>query len=229
MKILLVEDDDRIADAVVEYLTDQHYVVEVADNGKIAQELLDVFAYELILLDIMLPEIDGITLCRQLRFQGYDLPILMLTARDTIPDRVMGLDAGADDYLIKPFALQELSARIRALLRRGKIDLPPVLSWGELRLDPNTYEVFYQNTLLNLRPKEFRVLEFFLRHEGRVISRGELLAHLWADDAFPEEATVKMHIRNLRQKLSAVKAPDPIETVYGLGYRLRKQPEAALS
>lgn len=226
MKILLVEDDERITDAIVEDLSDQHYLVEVAHDGQEAWELVDVFVYDLILLDVMLPKIDGITLCQKLRSQGCQTPILMLTARDTVKDRVMGLDAGADDYLVKPFALQELSARVRALLRRGNPSLPPVLVWGGLSLDPSSCEVFYEEQLIPLSPKEYTLLEFFLRHERRVFSRSQLLEHLWPFERLPEEATVKAHIRSLRQKLDAFGAPsDLIETVYGLGYRLKEKPE----
>ena len=225
MKILVVEDDERISDAITEYLADQHYAVETAYDGEAAWELLDVFTYDLILLDVMLPKIDGITLCQKLRSKGYDTPILMLTAKDTLNDRIEGLDAGADDYLVKPFELGELSARIRALLRRGNSTLPPVLTWGDLKLDPSTCEVFYEEQLLALSPKEYKLLEFFLRNGRRVFSRAQILEHLWSFEQVPEEATVKAHIRGLRQKLESVGAPhDLIETVYGLGYRLKEEP-----
>ncbi|MDJ0599930.1 MAG: response regulator transcription factor [Crocosphaera sp.] len=223
MKILVVEDDENIAIPIEEDLDERNYIVEVANNGEEARELLDVFNYDLIVLDVMLPKLDGISLCQQLRANGCQTPILMLTARDTIKDRVKGLDAGADDYLIKPFDLEELSARIRALLRRGETALPPILSWGELCVDPNTCEVTYQQEGLNLSPKEYRLLEFFLRHPRRMFSRAQLLEHLWAMDQIPEEATVKAHISSLRQKLkTAGLESDVIETVYGLGYRLKE-------
>ena len=225
MKILLVEDDERITDAIVEDLTDQHYVIDVAYDGYAGWEYAEAFTYDLILLDVMLPKLDGIGLCKRLRSQGYDTPILILTARDTINDRVAGLDAGADDYLVKPFDLQELSARIRALLRRGSPALPPVLEWGNLRLDPSTCEVFYSEQALPLSPKEYRLLELFLRNGRRVFSRAQILEQLWPFERIPEEATVKAHIRSLRQKLEATGAPhDLIETVYGLGYRLKEKP-----
>ncbi|NET69107.1 MAG: response regulator transcription factor [Moorea sp. SIO1G6] len=225
MRILLVEDDERITDALAEDLTDQHYVVDVANDGQIGRELVESFSYDLILLDVMLPKMDGITLCRKLRSQGNSTPILMLTARDTISDKIVGLDAGADDYLVKPFDLGELSARMRALLRRGNTTLPPVLEWDSLRLDPSTCEVFYEDRLLSLSPKEYALLEFFLRHPRRVFSRAQILENLWSFERLPEEATVKAHIRGLRQKLEAAGAPsDLIETVYGLGYRLKEKP-----
>lgn len=225
MRILLVEDDERIADALAEDLTDQHYTVDVAYDGRAGLELNDAFIYDLILLDLMLPEIDGIAVCRQLRAQGCYTPVLMLTARDTTTDKVLGLDAGADDYMVKPFELEELSARIRALLRRGNAALPPVLEWENLRLDPNTCEVSYRGQFLALTPKEYQLLELFLRNGRRVFSRTQILDHLWSFDAPPAEDTVKMHIRGIRQKLKAVGAPgDLIETVYGLGYRLAQNP-----
>lgn len=222
-KILLIEDDERIAEALAEDLTDRHYAVDIAHDGQLGAELAESFSYDLILLDVMLPKIDGITLCRKLRAEGVSLPILMLTARDSVDDRVIGLDAGADDYLVKPFELQELSARIRALLRRGNSTFSPLLEWGDLRLNPNTCEVFYEARLLSLTPKEYSLLELFLRHNRRVFSRAQILEHLWSFEEIPEEATVKAHIRGLRQKLKSAGVPvNLIETVYGLGYRLKQ-------
>ena len=227
MKILVVEDDERISDAVVEYLSDSHYAVEAVYDGQSAWELLEVFTYDMILLDVMMPNMDGMTLCKKLRKKGTSIPILMLTARDTLHDKIEGLDAGADDYLIKPFELEELSARIRALLRRGASTTAPILSWGDLSLDPSSCEVFYGEKPLPLSPKEYKLLEFFLRNGRRVFSRAQILEHLWSFEQVPEEATVKAHIRGLRQKLEASGAPsDIIETVYGLGYRLKEKPES---
>ncbi len=225
MKILLVEDDDRIAEALAEDLTEQHYVVDVASDGQAGLELVEVFTYDLLLLDVMLPKLSGISLCERLRGGGYTMPILLLTARDTSEDKVMGLDAGADDYVVKPFDLQELGARIRALLRRGSSTSPPVLEWGALSLDPGTCEVTYEGQLLNLTPKEYCLLELFLRHGRRVFSRSAIVEQLWSFESPPEEETVKAHIKGLRQKLKLVGAPvDFIETVYGLGYRLKPNP-----
>ncbi|MGK7957088.1 MAG: response regulator transcription factor [Crocosphaera sp.] len=225
MKILVVEDNEGIAFAIEELLDEQNYIVEVALDGQAGWELLGVFDYDVIVLDVMLPKIDGVDLCRKLRSNGCKTPILMLTARDTLEAKVKGLDAGADDYLIKPFENDELLARIRALLRRGETALPPVLSWGDLCVDPNNCEVTYQQEVLNLSPKEYRLLEFFLRHPRRMFSRSQLLDHLWSMDQIPEEATVKAHISSLRQKLkTAGLKSDVIETVYGLGYRLKEFP-----
>ena len=223
MKILLVEDDERIADPLYEDLTDQHYAVDIACDGQRAWDLLDVFNYDLILLDVMLPKVDGLSLCRQLRSKGCQTPILMLTARDTVPDKVMGLDAGADDYLIKPFDLEELSARVRSLLRRGGKSTSPTLEWGALCLDPSTCEVTYGEQLLSLTPKEYTLLELFLRSGRRIFSSSHILEHLWSFEVPPTEETVRSHISGLRKKLKAAgAASDFIETVHGLGYRLKQ-------
>lgn len=222
MRILIVEDDERIADALAEALVDQHYVVDIAKDGQVGWEFVKAFPYDLILLDVMLPKLNGMKLCQQLRQNAYSMPILMLTARDTSTDKVMSLDAGADDYVVKPFDLQELMARIRALLRRGVTILPPVLEWGSLRLDPSICTVTYNRQLLHLTPKEYQIIELFLHNTHKVFSRRELLTHLWSIEEPPGEETVKVHIRGLRQKLKSAGAADLIETVYGLGYRLKQ-------
>ncbi|MBD6614349.1 response regulator [Komarekiella sp. 'clone 1'] len=223
MRILLVEDDNSLAQALATVLTKQNYVVDIAADGEAGWELVSVCKYDLILLDIVLPKLDGISLCRQLRQEGYQMLILLLTAKDTETDKVIGLDAGADDYVVKPFDFQELSARIRALLRRGNTALPPVLEWGRLRLDPSTCEVTYADIALNLTAKEFSLLDLFLRNNQRIFSRGAIVDQLWsAEKDPPEENTIKSHIKSLRQKLKAVGAPyDFIETIYGMGYRLK--------
>ncbi|MBW4446916.1 MAG: response regulator transcription factor [Hassallia sp. WJT32-NPBG1] len=223
MRILLVEDNARLAEALLEALTDQLYVVDVVKDGEFAWDQVKAIAYDLILLDVMLPKLDGISLCQRLRHHGYSLPILMLTARDTSTDKVNGLDAGADDYVVKPFDLQELLARIRALLRRGSSTSPPILTWGKLLLNPSTYEVTYLDVPLQLTPKEFSLLELLLRNGRRVLSRAVIIDSLWKSESSPEEDTVKAHIKSLRQKLRTVAAPeDFIETVHGLGYRLKQ-------
>lgn len=224
MRILLVEDDERITKALAEALMDHHYVVDIVHDGQMGWEFMESADYDLIILDLMLPGINGIQLCQKLRQQGKSTPVLMLTAKDTSADKVLGLDVGADDYVIKPFDLQELLARIRALLRRGNSVLPPVLEWGNLRLDPNSCEVTYAEKLLSLTPKEYGLLELFLRSPGRVLSREIILEHLWSFEDIPGEDTVKTHIKRLRQKLKTVGVPSTlIETVYGLGYRLNTQ------
>lgn len=224
MRILLIEDDIRLAETLAEALTDQLYTVDIAIDGESALDYTRASDYDLLLLDVMLPLLDGFSLCQQLRSHGYQIPILILTARDTICDKIAGLDAGADDYIVKPVDLGELFARIRALLRRGSASSPPILKWGALNLDPSTYEVSYTNNQLHLTPKEYSLLELLLRNGRRVLSRRAIIGHIWPLEAPPEEDTVKVHIRSLRQKLKAVGAPeDFIETVHSIGYRLNKE------
>jgi DNA-binding response OmpR family regulator len=222
MRILLVEDDKRIAQALVETFKDRQYIVDLATDGEMGWHLVQTLNYDLILLDVMLPKLDGISLCKRLRQAGYMIPVLMLTARDTSSDKVIGLDAGADDYVVKPFDLAELAARMRALLRRSSSIMPPILEWGLLRLDPSTCEVTYADKPLNLTPKEFGLLELFLRNGRLVLSRSTILEKLWSLEDPPGEEAVKVHIKELRKKLRKVGASaDLIETVYGLGYRLK--------
>lgn len=224
MRILLVEDDERITQALAEALMDHHYVVDVVHDGQMGWEFAEAATYDLIILDVMLPRLNGIQFCQRLRQQRNTTPVLILTAKDTSADKVLGLDVGADDYVIKPFDLQELLARVRALLRRGNSALPPILAWGSLRLDPNSCEVTYGEQLLSLTPKEYGLLELFLRNPGRVLSREVILDHLWSFEDIPGDDTVKTHIKRLRQKLKIVGVPSTlIETVYGLGYRLNTQ------
>jgi two-component system response regulator QseB len=223
MKILLIEDDDRIARPLAEELVHQHHVVDVAFDGIQGWEYATSVEYDLILLDLMLPKLDGITLCKRLRLTKYQGLILMLTARDTTTDKVIGLDAGADDYLVKPFELEELAARIRALSRRSGEIKAPILNYGELQLNPNTSDVMYQGKLLSLTPKEYMILELFLKNSNQVFSRSALLDKLWQVDGIAGEETIKTHITNLRKKLRlAGSHEDLIETVYGIGYRLNK-------
>ncbi|MFN6463557.1 MAG: response regulator [Nostoc sp. DedVER02] len=223
MRILLIEDDEVLASVLLQSLTQQHYAVEIAQDGQLGWEYAQATKYDLILTDVVLPKLDGITLCQRLRSSGCSTPILLITAKDETSDRIRGLDAGADDYLIKPLNLRELQARVRALLRRGDTPLPPVLEVGALRLDPSICEVTYDNQVLDLTPKEYSLLEIFLRNPLRVFSRGDIIEHLWTFDDPPQEETVKSHIKGLRHKLKVVGAVDWIENVYGLGYRLKSQ------
>ncbi|OLP19373.1 DNA-binding response regulator [Leptolyngbya sp. 'hensonii'] len=223
MRILLIEDDLRLAETLAEALTDQRYVVDLVTDGETGWHQVKTMDYDLLLLDVMLPELDGISLCHRLRSHGYNLPILILTACDTISDEITGLDVGADDYVVKPVDLQKLFARIRALLRRGNATTLPILEWGELRLNPSTYEVSYNHTPIHLTPKEYALLELLLRNGRRVLSRSVIIEHVWPSEASPEEHTVKVHIRGLRQKLKAAgAAEDLIETVHSMGYRLNQ-------
>ncbi len=221
MRILVVEDDERILDPLAEALRDRHYTVDVAREGQAGLTLAQSIAYDLMVVDWMLPRLSGVELCRQLRQEGQTMPILILTGRDTSRDKVDGLDAGADDYVVKPFDLSELLARVRALLRRGAVAASPLLSWGALQLDPRSCEVTYRSTLVALSPKEYALLELFLRHPGRTFDRAAILDNLWNFDEPPTEEAITAHIRRLRQKLTEAGAPKTaIETRYGMGYRL---------
>jgi diguanylate cyclase (GGDEF)-like protein len=226
MKILLVEDDPLIAEPLAKALIDQHYIVDVAADGQAGSDLLESFAYDLILLDVMLPKLDGISLCRQLRSQGNQTPILLLTAQKADANTVLGLDAGADDYVSKPFSLQELLARIRALLRRGNTALPPLLEWRNLKLDPSICEVTCDRRLIRLTPKEYSLLELLLRNSHRIFNSNVLIDQIWSFEEPPTEDTIRSHVKGLRHKLkTAGVSGDPIETVYGIGYRLRPATE----
>jgi DNA-binding response OmpR family regulator len=223
MRILIVEDDVQIADMLAEALGNYQYVVDIAKDGEMAWNWLEVCQYDLILLDVTLPKINGIRLCQQLRDRRSTVPILMLTARDTLEDKVLGLDAGADVYMVKPFDLEELMAQIRALLRRGSAGVQTTLQWQDLNLNSSTYEVSYQNQPLTLTRKEFALLELLVTNGRRVLSRPGIIDRLWSLDEAPTEDAVKAHIRTLRQKLRAGGAPeDFLETVHGLGYRMKQ-------
>ena len=221
MRILLVEDDDRIAKPLAEGLKNEHHVVEIASDGIEGWEYSQGAKFDLILLDLMLPKLDGITLCKRLRQAGSKALILMLTAKDTTDDKVIGLDAGADDYLVKPFKLKELAARVRALSRRSYELKPQILSYEKLQLNPSTGEATYKNNLLSLTPKEYLILEYFLRHPRQIMTRTAILDKLWEFDKSSGEGTIKTHITNLRSKLKTAGSENNlIETVYGIGYRL---------
>lgn len=221
MKVLIVEDDENIAGALADTLTEQLYSVDVVADGETGWEQAQMNDYDLFLLDVMLPKLDGITLCQKIRNHNENVPILLLTARSTSEDKVKGLDAGADDYVVKPCNLDELSARIRALLRRGLDSLSPLIEWGDLSLNPSTCEVLYGGEVLNLTAKEYGLLKLFLYNNQRVFSCRAILDKLWAYDDAPTEDTVRAHIKGLRHKLKMAKAPrNFVETVYGLGYRL---------
>lgn len=179
MRILLVEDDSQLAESLTEALVVQRYIVDSVRDGESAWEKTQAFVYDLILMDVTLPKLDGIRLCERLRDRGCSSPVLMLTARDTSLDKVIGLDAGADAYMVKPLNLQELLAQIRALLRRGQSGTSPILSWGDLSLDPSSYEVMYGRSPIRLTPKEFALLEALLRHGKRVLSRVAIIEQVW--------------------------------------------------
>jgi two-component system response regulator QseB len=221
MRILLVEDDLRIAKPLAEDLRHQNHVVDIATDGLEGWEYARSANYDLILLDLMLPKLDGIALCKRLRAAQSHVLILMLTARDTTSDRVVGLDAGADDYLVKPVELEELAARIRALSRRSPETKSLILTHGDLQINPSSCTVTYAGNDLSLTPKEYMILECFLKSPTQVLTRSAILDKLWDFDKASGEGTVKTHITNLRSKLKAAGSSENfIETVYGIGYRL---------
>lgn len=221
MRILLVDDDEALMDTLANHLIHQRYAIDIATDGHSAQEYLDMFSYDLVVLDLNLPDGSGIEFCEAFRRNGYEQPILMLSATDTPTHKVKALDSGADDYVVKPFDLDELDARIRALLRREQVGLPTVLQLGGINLDPSTCETTYNSSPVHLTPKEFALLELFLRRPNRVYSLDAIIDDLWAFENPPSEDAVRTHIKGLRQKLTMVGAPkNLIKTVYGLGYRL---------
>ncbi|MGB3613489.1 MAG: response regulator transcription factor [Elainellaceae cyanobacterium] len=221
MKILIVEDDQRIAAPLAKDLRHQHHVVEIAQDGLEGWSYASSGDYDLILLDLMLPKLDGISLCQRLRQAQSSAWILMLTAKDTTQDKISGLDAGADDYLVKPFSLAELAARIRAMSRRSHESISPHLKYGEFDLDPAAQTVTVDTVLLNLTPKEYTILEYFLRHPRQVVSRSILMDKLWEFDQDAGEGTIKTHIANLRSKIKATgSSSSVIKNIYGVGYRL---------
>jgi DNA-binding response OmpR family regulator len=222
MRILLVEDDPALIDILSIGLTEQNYALDTVSDGERGWDYGSTYSYDLIILDWSLPKLDGISLCRRFRDRGDDTPILLLTARNGIQDKIEGLDAGADDYICKPVELEELMARIRALLRRVNSNHSTLLTWGDLQLDPRSCEVRYQNELINLTGKEYALLELFLRHSHEVLSIEEIINSLWSSVEYPSEATVRSHLRRLRNKLKqAGVSQDPIETVQGRGYALK--------
>ena len=222
MRILLVDDDEQLMEVLAGKLVEQRYAVDIANTGEMGWEFILLFDFDLVVLDWMLPDTDGVKLCQQIRAEGYTMPIMLLTARDRQDDKVLGLDAGADDYVVKPFDFDELTARIRALLRR-EIDISsPILEWEDLKLNPKTHEVFHRDKLLPFTPKEYGMIELFMRHPQQVFSPGAIINNLWAGEDTPGEEAVRTHIKGLRQKLKAVgMAKDTIKTVYGVGYRLK--------
>ncbi len=221
VRILVVEDELKMASLLRRGLLEEGHAVDVARTGDDALWMGRAVEYDAIVLDLMLPGVDGIEVCRRLRESGVWAPVLMLTARDGVEDRVAGLDAGADDYLRKPFSFAELLARLRALVRRGAAERPIVLQVGDLRLDPGTRQVWRGETEVRLSGKEFALLETFMRRPGQVLSRYQLLEHAW-DSAYEHRSNVvDVYVRYLRDKIDRPFDRESLETVRGAGYRLR--------
>ena len=217
MRVLVVEDEPKMASLIRRGLEEEDMAVDVTARGDDAVWMAGSTEYDAVILDVMLPGLDGFEVCRRLRADEVWTPVLMLTARDAVEDRVTGLDTGADDYLVKPFAFDELLARLRALARRGAGERPAVLEAGDLRLDPATRRVCRGEAEVALSPKEYALLETLMRRPGQVLSRLQLLEHAWDDSYENRSNVVDVYIRYLRQKVG----PDTIETVRGVGYRLR--------
>jgi DNA-binding response OmpR family regulator len=224
MRVLVVEDEHRVANYVSKALTEEMWAVDVARDGLKGWELARTYDYDAIVLDLMLPHLDGLTVCRQLRGAGKKTPVLILSARDMVEDRVRGLDAGADDYLVKPFAIEELIARLRALHRRR--DSSPVLAAGSLTLDPSTRAVRRGDRVIALSAKEYALLEYLLRHAGAVLTRTMIAEHVW-DFTFEQASNVvDVCIKRLREKIDEDGRPSLIQAVRGVGYVLRDSSEA---
>jgi two-component system OmpR family response regulator len=222
MRALLVEDDVRMAAALRRGLRAHGVVADVAPTGDEALGIAQASAPDVIVLDVMLPGMDGFEVCRRLRDAGVWTPIVMLTARDSVDDRVRGLDAGADDYLTKPFSLAELLARLRAVARRGAVERPTELRVGDLRLDPATRRVWRGTDEVHLSAREFALLETFMRHAGQVLSQLQLLDSAWEYDYENRSNVVEVYVRYLREKIDRPFGVSSIETVRGAGYRLRE-------
>ncbi|MEA1958754.1 MAG: response regulator transcription factor [Chloroflexota bacterium] len=220
MRILVVEDEKDLAEAIAAGLQKQGYAADIALDGAEAIDMFEVNEYDLLVLDLNLPKIDGIEVCRRIRSSGSSAGILMLTARTGLDDKVIGLDQGADDYLVKPFHFPELLARVRAILRREGAVRHDILRVGDLVLDPNAMRGFYKGGDISLTVKEFGILEYLARNAGRIVSQEELLEHVWNDEANLFTHTIKVHIKNIRKKLSDAGTGDLIFTVKGRGYML---------
>ncbi|MDX6200958.1 MAG: two-component system, OmpR family, response regulator [Frankiales bacterium] len=226
MRLLVVEDNARMASLLQRGLTEEGYSVDMTGDGLEAMEWTATRAYDAVVLDVMLPGADGFEVCADMRRSGRWAPVLMLTARDEVDWRVRGLECGADDYVVKPFAFTELTARLRALVRRGARERPPTLTNGRVRIDPSGRRVWNGDHEVFLAPTQFDLLELLVRHPGEVFSRSRLLAEVWDIAADPRSNVVDQHIGSLRRRLQESTSWDDLETVRGIGYRLRPIPAA---
>lgn len=224
LKILLVDDEPALTEPLSRLLTREGYAVDVATDGRAGADLVSVENYDLLILDWMLPDLTGVQICQQLRSRGDLTPVLFLTAKDTLDDRVLGLDAGADDYLVKPFELRELLARVRALLRRAQaVDPQPTqarLCVDELELDIDNQLAHIRDRSIELSDKETQLLGYLMQHAGQVVTHDRLQSHLWGQTTPPSSNVLAALVRLLRRKLEAPNSPELIQTVYGKGYRL---------
>jgi two-component system response regulator MprA len=221
MRILVVDDEPAVRDALERALRLEGYDVELAEDGAAALERIAGSPPDAVVLDVLMPRLDGLATCRRLRATGDPTPVLMLTARDDVPDRVAGLDAGADDYLVKPFALEELLARLRALLRRSGADDAVLLRFGDLTLDPLRHQVRRGEREIELTRTEFSLLELFLRNQGQVLTRSVIFDRIWGYDFGPTSNSLEVYVGYLRRKTEAGGEPRVLQTVRGIGYVLR--------
>ena len=221
MRILLVEDDTGVASFITKGLREEQYAIDATGDGEEGFQMANTIPYDLLILDVMVPQMDGFTICRRLREKGNKTPILLLTARDTVEDRVTGLDTGADDYLTKPFAFPELLARIRALLRRGNAQPGARLSAADLELDPIAHRVLRAGQEITLTNKEYALLEYLLRNANRVLTRTAIIDHVWDIQYDSMTNIVDVHIRSLRAKIDRDFSPPLIQTIRGVGYMLK--------
>ncbi|GHH77109.1 response regulator transcription factor [Promicromonospora soli] len=221
MRILVVEDEPKMARLLQRGLSERGNTVEVAPTGEVASEIATAGDFDVVLLDVALPGIDGFEVCRRLRAARVWVPVLMVTARSAVEDRIRGLDTGADDYLVKPFSLEELLARIRALARRGPVVRPTVLTVGDLTMDPATRRVWRGEREVPLSAKEFSLLETFMRRPDQVLTRDQLLEHAWDMAYEPRSNVIDVYVRYLREKIDRPFGRRTLETVRGIGYRLR--------
>lgn len=224
MRVLLVEDDARLSESVAAYLRREGFSVDAADTGEAALRQARIEPYDVVILDLRLPDVDGLDVCRRLRGGGFTSPVLMATARDAVQDRVAGLDTGADDYIVKPYALEELVARVRALLRRPRDVMPVTLRAGDLELDTAARRARRADRTIELTTKEYAVLEVFLRHPDEVLTREKISAHAWDESYDPFSNVVDVYVMRLRRKLEADGGSALISTVRGAGYRLSAEP-----
>ena len=222
MRVLIVEDEHRIAESIRKGLTQESFAVDVAHDGEVGYDLAASEDYDVMILDLMLPKMDGMSICRELRKESIQTPILILTAKGELSDKVAGLNCGADDYLLKPFAFSELLARVRALARRPKQQLNPVLQLADLSLDTRNFTVTRSNKKISLSKTEFSLLEYLMRHPGQILSKEQLINHVWNYDSDILPNTVEVYIGYLRNKIDRAfkKKPSLIQTVRGFGYRL---------
>lgn len=220
MRLLLVEDDERISRFIAKGLRENAYAVDVATSGADALYQAEINTYDLVILDVMIPEKNGFEVCREIRAKGMNLPILMLTARDAVEDRIEGLDTGADDYLTKPFEFGELLARLRALLRRQSKILPSKIKIGNLEIDTSAQKIWREGEEIQMTAKEYALLEYFARNAGRVIGREEISEHVWDENFDPFSNLIEVYVNRLRQKIDENSASSLIQTRRGVGYIL---------